>query len=55
MYPAESSITINGNRRKAMGDQIMTASKRRLLRQTGWLTPTDMGEVERVVRQTLGL
>ena len=55
LYPAEAYVTLNGDRRKAMADQIMTASKGRLLRQAGRLAPTDMAEVERVVRLQLGL
>jgi mRNA interferase MazF len=32
LYPADAYISLNGERRKAMADQITTASKRRLLR-----------------------
>jgi mRNA interferase MazF len=37
LYPAEAYVSIDGNRRKAMADQITTASKRRLLRLVGAL------------------
>ncbi len=36
-YPAEAAITLNGARRKAMADQITTASKDRLHRPLGAL------------------
>ena len=55
LYPAEAYVALNGDRRKAMADQIMTASKQRLLRQTGRLASADLAEVERVIRLQLGL
>jgi mRNA interferase MazF len=55
LYPAEAAITLNGERRKAMADQITTASKRRLHRQIGALEKQDREAVERVVRIQLGL
>ena len=42
LYPAEAYVSIDGNRRKAMADQITTASKRRLLRQLGVLGKDDL-------------
>ena len=30
VYPGEAAVTLNGEQRKAMGDQVMTASKQRL-------------------------
>ena len=38
LYPAEATVSLNGERRKAMADQITTASKRRLLRPLGSLS-----------------
>jgi mRNA interferase MazF len=35
LYPAEAYITLNGERRKAMADQLATASKLRLIRRLG--------------------
>lgn len=55
LYPAEAAVTLNGERRKAMADQITTASKRRLHRQIGTLGKQDREAVERVVRIQLGL
>ena len=55
LYPAEACVTLNGERRKAMADQMTTASKRRLRRLLGRLAPDDMAAVERAVRLQLGL
>jgi mRNA interferase MazF len=55
LYPAEAYVSIDGNRRKAMADQITTASKRRLLRRLGVLGKDDLEAVGRVVRLQLGL
>ena len=55
LYPAEAYVNLNGERRKAMADQITTASKRRLLRPLGALSPDDMVAVARAVRTQLGL
>jgi mRNA interferase MazF len=55
LYPAEAAISLNGERRKAMADQITTASKRRLLRRVGMLAAEDLGAVARVVRLQLEL
>ena len=55
LYPAETYVLLNGERRKAMADQITTASKRRLQRRLGALGPDDLDAVSRVVRLQLGL
>jgi mRNA interferase MazF len=55
LYPAEAYVSIDGNRRKAMADQITTASKRRLLRQLGVLGKDDLDAVGRVIRLQLAL
>jgi mRNA interferase MazF len=55
LYPAEAYVSIDGNRRKAMADQIMTASKHRLLRRLGALGKDDLDAVSRIVRLQLGL
>jgi mRNA interferase MazF len=49
LYPAEAYISLNGERRKAMADQITTASKRRLLRSLGALSRDDMDAVAKAV------
>lgn len=55
LYPAEAYVALNGERRKAMADQITTASKRRLQRRLGTLGKDDLDGVVRVVRLQLGL
>jgi mRNA interferase MazF len=55
LYPAETYVSLNGERRKAMADQIATASKRRLQRRLDMLAPEDLAAVERIVRVQLGL
>jgi len=54
-YPCEAAIELNGEARKAMGDQIATVSKLRLKSKLGTLTDGDMRAVERAIRVQLGL
>jgi len=54
LYPAEAFVSFVGERRKAMADQITTASKRRLQRLLGTLGKDDLDAVTRVVRLQLG-
>lgn len=46
LYPAEAFVTLKGEQRKAMTDQIMTASKQRLGSKLGALSGTDMRAIE---------
>jgi mRNA interferase MazF len=46
VYPGEAMVTLNGEQRKAMGDQVMTASRQRLRTKLGSLDSTDMTAVE---------
>ena len=55
VYPCEALITLNGEPRKAMADQIATASKQRLKSRLGQLSREDLAAVERAVRLQLGL
>jgi mRNA interferase MazF len=55
LYPAEAYVSLNGRRRKAMADQITTASILRLRRRMGRLSTADMDAVARVVRLQLAL
>src|SRR5947208_8048680 len=41
VYPGEALIILNGEQRKAMADQIMTASKQRLKNKLGNLSRAD--------------
>jgi mRNA interferase MazF len=55
LYPSEAYVTLNGERRKVMADQIATVSKRRLLRRLGSLVQEDIVALVRVVCVQLGL
>ena len=55
VYPAEAVVTLNGESRKAMADQIMTASKRRLRAPMGALSQSDMRAVEDALLLHLGI
>jgi mRNA interferase MazF len=55
LYPAEAYVSLDGARRKAMADQLTTASKRRLLRRLGVLGKEDVEAVNRVIRLQLDL
>ena len=55
LYPCEASVTLDGEQRKAMADQIATVSKKRLQRKAGRLDVSDMSDLERAIRVQLGL
>ena len=55
LYPGEAYVAVNGDRRKALADQIATASKPRLQRRLGSLSQADVTAVERAIRVQLGL
>ena len=55
LYPCEAYVALNGERRKAMADQIATVSKVRLRGSLGRLSPEDMDAVDRAVLIQLGM
>ena len=55
LFPSEAPVVIAGERRKAMADQLTTASKRRLVRRVGTLSHSDLSAVEQAIRIQLGL
>ena len=55
LYPGEAYIDLNGERRKAMADQLTTVSKQRLGRKLGAVDSEDMVHVESAVILQLGL
>jgi mRNA interferase MazF len=55
LYPSEAYVTLNGEQRKAMADQISTISKLRLRESLGRLSREDMAAVERAICMQLGL
>jgi mRNA interferase MazF len=55
LYPSEAYIVLGGEQRKAMADQLTTASKQRLVRKAGHLSAADLAAVERAVQVQLAL
>ncbi len=55
LYPAEAFISLNGERRKAMADQMTTATKQHLQRRLGVLSREDVDAVVRAVCLQLGI
>lgn len=55
LYPAEAYVRLNGERRKAMADQIATVSKLRLGNLIGRLDADDLRAVERAIKTQLDL
>ena len=55
LYPGEAMVTLNGEQRKAMADQIVTASKQRLRDKLGSLSLADLAAVEKAVLLQLGI
>ena len=55
LYPAEAYVTLSGQQRKAMADQIATIGKPRPRERLGQLSFGDMKAVERAVCLQLGL
>jgi len=54
LYPSEAYVSVKGERRKAMADQLTTVSKSRLSNRLAKLSTVDMEQVEKVVRIQLG-
>src|SRR5262252_3971433 len=55
LYPSEAYVTLRGEQRKAMTDQLSTVSKLRLRERVGRLNREDMASVERAICVQLGL
>ena len=55
LYPGETYVSLNGERRKAAAGQMTTASKPRLGGRMGQLSATELAGVERAIRVQLGL
>ncbi len=55
VYPSEAEVIVNGEKNKAMADQLTTVSKLRLFNLEGSLSKTDMRRVEKAVKIQLGL
>jgi len=55
LYPSEAFVTLNGEQRKAMADQLTTVSKTRLQQILGRLSQDDVTGIERAIKVQLGL
>lgn len=55
LYPSEAYVTLAGEQRKAMTDQLTTVSKTRLTDRIGVLALDDLRAIERAMRVQLGL
>jgi mRNA interferase MazF len=49
VYAGQAMVTVNGEPRKAMADQLTTASKARLRSKLGAVSSLDMASVERAI------
>lgn len=54
LYPSDAFITVRGEKRKAMANQIATVSKARLAKKIGSLGWSDMQAVEDALLLQLG-
>jgi mRNA interferase MazF len=54
LYPSEAYVTLRGEQRKAMADQLSTISKLRLRQRIGRINSIDMAAVERAICIQLG-
>ena len=54
VYPSEAIVTVNGDKNKAMVDQIMVADKSRLKNQISELSETDMRSIGAVIKRYFG-
>jgi mRNA interferase MazF len=55
LYPGEAYVLLEGQRRKAMADQITTGFEAEARGQIGRLDPADMTAVDRAIRTQLAL
>jgi mRNA interferase MazF len=55
VYPGQALVVLNGEPRKAMADQLTTASKQRLRSKMGELSSSDVSAVEGAILLHLGM
>ncbi len=55
VYAAEAIVTLNGQVRKVMADQLTTVSKLRVGGKVGELSDADMANVDRIIKFQLGM
>jgi mRNA interferase MazF len=54
-YPGEAYVVVQGKRGKALGNQLTTVSKQKLLGRMGVVSSLEIAEIERAVKIQLGL
>jgi mRNA interferase MazF len=55
VYPGETLVNLNGEKRKAMADQLRTASKQRFRSRLGQISAEDMRLIEGAILLQLGI
>ena len=55
VYPGEALVDLNGEPRKAMADQLTTASKQRIRSRLGQISSQDMERIENAILLQLGM
>lgn len=55
LYPSEAAVVFEGEKSKAMADQLATVSKERLFKRAGILSRDDMHKIEEAVKVQLGI
>ena len=55
IYPGEAVVTVNGNKNKAMADQIMSADKSRLKNKIAELSDDDLLSIESAMKHFFSL
>jgi mRNA interferase MazF len=55
VYTGQAMVTLNGETRKAMADQLTTVSKQRLRTKLGTISTSDIAAVERAILLHLGV
>ena len=55
LYPCECPIDVKGTPSKAMADQIMTVSKKRITDKITAVTDQEMIDIERIIQVQLGI
>jgi mRNA interferase MazF len=55
VYPGEALVQLNGEPRKAMADQLTTASKQRFRSRLGQISSQDMERIEGAILLQLGI
>ena len=55
LYPSETYITLRGKKAKAMADQLITVSKKRLINKAGTVSNAELDGIKRAISIQLDL